>query len=160
MLDCWSMEPEERPEFSKLHEIFDAFLSKQTQDKYPYMEVLSKPYYMNKVDNDEPEHPGSNQLNINITDVDSGERNIFKGANTVKKSASFNQLGNLKLVTSESNHSLQNTAQNTQRLGHTTFPRASFQHMQAELSQQIFWDAVSSGRQDTTGPCYVKSPQK
>ena len=39
MLQCWSEDKEDRPSFGKLHIIFDQFLSKHIEDRYPYMEV-------------------------------------------------------------------------------------------------------------------------
>ena len=45
MLSCWNDEPEQRPKFSQLHDVFDQFLSRHTQDKYPYMELQTNPPY-------------------------------------------------------------------------------------------------------------------
>lgn len=45
MLDCWQYMPLDRPKFSDLHSIFDKFLSKYIQDRYPYIEIQTGPPY-------------------------------------------------------------------------------------------------------------------
>ena len=76
MLNCWSQTAQERRSFPELHAIFDKFLTQQTQDSYPYMEVLSKAHHIDTTaatvahDLD----PTPINLDIEITDVDAGTR--------------------------------------------------------------------------------------
>lgn len=39
MLHCWSTDPIDRPSFSELRRLFDQFLSRHTQDQYPYIDL-------------------------------------------------------------------------------------------------------------------------
>ena len=41
MLRCWSTDPIDRPSFSELRHLFDQFLSRQTQDQYPYIDLVA-----------------------------------------------------------------------------------------------------------------------
>ena len=74
MLQCWSDQANQRPTFPKLHQIFDKYLSKHTQDRYPYIELLSKPYHFDKL---EPKTPDPEQAPVNldfeVTDVDEND---------------------------------------------------------------------------------------
>ena len=45
MHQCWHPEPKGRPKFTDLHKLFDYFLSRHTQEQYPYIDMDSmEPY--------------------------------------------------------------------------------------------------------------------
>ena len=47
---CWHPNPNGRPTFSDLHKLFDHFLSKHTQEKYPYIEMdANTPYFFDRL---------------------------------------------------------------------------------------------------------------
>ncbi len=45
MHQCWHPNPSGRPKFSDLHQLFDNYLIKHTQDQYPYIDMDSKTVY-------------------------------------------------------------------------------------------------------------------
>ena len=153
MLDCWNHEAGERPMFQDLHKLFDDFLTQQTQDSYPYMEVLSKPYHLDdttKIPAGEPDHTPIN-LDIEITDVDADEMSTPTQRETrLMRSVSQNnpRRNNLGLTPSNSNFSLRSLQIHN-----------SLQDMQTELARQADWLQVdlTDGREkeDTR---YVDSP--
>lgn len=46
MHQCWHPEPKGRPKFSDLHRLFDYFLTRHTQESYPYIDMDSNIPYM------------------------------------------------------------------------------------------------------------------
>ena len=76
MLSCWSEDPDQRPKFSKLHDIFDQFLSRHTQDKYPYMELqTSPPYIFDKLDPlSNATNPDTTPINLDVEEEQLGVR--------------------------------------------------------------------------------------
>ena len=45
MHQCWHPNPSGRPKFSDLHQLFDRYLTKHTQEKYPYIDMDSNVPY-------------------------------------------------------------------------------------------------------------------
>lgn len=123
MLACWSEEPEQRPTFPKLHRIFDTFLGKHTQDRYPYMEVLSRSYHFDRLDPKTPE-PDQTPINLDIEGASSANRQLANGA-------SFEQSASLELT-----NSLSITQHSPQRSPHGSH-HSSRQDIRAELIQQL-----------------------
>ena len=162
MLDCWSLEAEDRPTFPRLHGIFDEFLTTQTQENYPYMEVLSKPYHLDIV---EPtENPDTDRtpvnLDIQITDVDADEETtpVRIGARGLARSISHNEPRNLRIVASDSHLSLRDVA--TPRSANIS-THSSIHDMQAELLRQASWqtdDNIGDGSHVLVNTRYVESP--
>ena len=154
MLDCWNQEAGERPTFPELHKTFDDFLTQQTQDDYPYMEVLSKPYHLDDTANppatDEDVTPIN--LDIEITDVDGDDEMhpSIPTASRLTRSVSQNNQGrnNLGLTLSTSNFSLRSLQ-----------VQGSLQDMQAELERQADWPlADQDGGRELPDTRYVESP--
>ena len=157
MLDCWGVEAEERPTFPELHKIFDDFLTQQTQDSYPYMEVLSKPYHLD--DTAKPPttdaDPTPVNLDIEITDVDADETDAPLALTTgapLARSVSHNQPRRLNqpgLTPSISNFSLRSME-----------VQGSLQDMQAELERQANWLQVDQAEEEKkkVDTRYVDSP--
>ena len=78
MNQCWDSEPDERPRFAELHRIFDEFLGKHVQDRYPYIDLQMTQLY--NFDRLEPQlgdnsiaEDGNCPINLDIEDVDAGE---------------------------------------------------------------------------------------
>ena len=149
MLDCWSLEAGERPTFQELHKIFDDFLTQQTQDNYPYMEVLSKPYHLDDTTKtpatDEDQTPIN--LDIEITDVDSGQE---IGSQLSRSLSQYNpRRDELRLNPSQSSFSLRSLE-----------VQSSLQDMQTELARQADWplavDRDDAHEMEDTR--YVESP--
>ena len=156
MLDCWSLEAEERPNFPHLHKTFDGFLTQQTQDNYPYMEVLSKPYHTDETaappENDPDPTPINLDIEITDMDADTTDSPLTHNKRTVTRSVSHNQprRENMHIPLSGSNFSLRNLA------GATNSP---MQDVQAELLRQADWIQLDGrDEQDMVDPRYVDSP--
>ena len=143
-------ESEERPSFPDLHKIFDDFLTQQTQDSYPYMEVLSKPYHLDETSTAPANDPDPTPINldIQITDFDEDEdidahRQVMR---PVGRSISHRQPRRTEpgLTPSTSNLSLRSLQDN----------------MQAELDRQANWLIAGDGvnRQNKVDTRYVDSP--
>ena len=162
MLDCWSFEPEDRPSFSELRKTFDKFLTTQTQDKYPYMEVLSKPYYLDTVQPKpaEPE-PAVINLDIEITDIDADQQQDNKRESRISNSHSFSELGNLRLTTSESRRSLRSLTELSVHGSQAGTPLGSMHNIHAELIRQLSWernDDADGDEKRFVDTRYVESP--
>ena len=150
MLDCWSLEHEERPNFPQLHKIFDDYLTQQTKEHYPYMEVLSKPYHFSEdtnavvnitIDAD----PTPINLDIEITDVDAVDFTSDARTQELTRSASHCEpRTHLGLTQSASNLSLRSLQEN----------------MQAEMARQSDWLVVGERGEGREGgdTRYVDSP--
>lgn len=156
MLDCWGLEVEERPSFPQLHKTFDDFLIQQTEHKYPYMEVLSKPYHLDNLEpteNPDPE-PTPINLDIEITDVDSDSttKHSTRLNTNLSRSVSHNVPRNLRIVNSESHNSLSNFG--SQDMPH----RHSLQDIQAELLRQATWQTQVDSNGELVNTRYVVSP--
>ena len=155
MLDCWSLEPEDRPSFSQLHKIFDDFLVKHTENNYPYMEVLSTPYHVDSTQPAETHEadPTPINLDIEITDMDAGTAVTSTAGNAHRKrSASHNQPRrdlNLRLVTSERRSSLRSFR-----------AHSPIQDIEAELLRQANWvrNEDTEDGQELVNTRYVPSP--
>ena len=131
------MEPEERPNFLELNKTFDSFLRKQTQDKYPYMEVLSKPYHHDTVKPAPTESLVVVNLDIEVTDTDLGNEDSIR-ASRVLKSISYNEFGSLQVKSSLSHQSLRSLT-NRESLNLAGTPTGSIHSLHAELIRQISW---------------------
>ena len=131
------MEPEERPNFQELNKMFDSFLRKQTQDKYPYMEVLSKPYHHDTINPVPVESEVVINLDIEVTDTDVGNEDSITRSR-VSKSISFNDFGSLQVKPSLSHHSLHSLAR-LESLNMVGTPTGSIHSIHAELIRQISW---------------------
>lgn len=152
MLNCWSLEAEERPSFPELHKTFDSFLTTHTQDNYPYMEVLSKPYHL---DNAEPtENPDTDptpvNLDIEITDVDGDAETRTRVGTHLARSVSHYQPRHLGIVQSESHFSLRSYGSDI---------HSSIQDIKAELQRQTSWRSEGgTDGQEFVETRYVVSP--
>lgn len=156
MLHCWSQEAEERPSFSQLHKTFDDFLIQQTEHKYPYMEVLSKPYHLDNLEPTEnPDHdPAPVNLDMGITDVDmdSTATHSTRFNTNLSRSASHHVPRNQHIVNGESQNSLSNfDSQGIPR-------RHSLQDIQAELLRQATWPIIVDSDAELANTRYVVSP--
>ena len=154
MLNCWSLEAEERPTFSQLHKTFDGFLVQQTENDYPYMEVLSTPFHVDSTQPAETQEadPTPINLDIEITDVDAGTTVIStQGGTNLKRSVSHNQPrrdSDLRLVTSESHSSLRSFG-----------AHSPIQDIEAELLRQANWMRnEGTDGQELVDTRYVTSP--
>jgi serine/threonine protein kinase len=155
MLDCWNLEPEDRPSFSQLHKTFDGFLSQQTENDYPYMEVLSTPFHVDSTQPAETHEadPTPINLDIEITDVDAGTTVTGTASNArLARSVSHNQPRrdlNLRLVSSESHSSLRSFG-----------AHSPIQDIEAELLRQANWvrNEDTEDGQELVNTRYVPSP--
>ena len=59
--ECWNERPEQRPTFNNLYRTFDSFLSKNTQESYPYIELLGQ-----EDAGKEPETPQLDRTPVNL----------------------------------------------------------------------------------------------
>ena len=152
MLDCWNLEAEERPNFPELHATFDKFLTQQTQDNYPYMEVLSKPHHLDMTATEIVHDPDPTPINldIQITDVDA-DTPMETPQRHLTRSISHNQpKKNLGITASGSNFSLRSLNKGT---------HDSIQDIQAELARQANWIHTDGGDEDAmVDTRYVDSP--
>lgn len=152
-MDCWTLEAEERPNFPELHKLFDEFLSQQTQDNYPYMEVISNSQHIDDTAV-QPEAQDLDRtpinLDIEITDVDGDVPRMPKRSGTnLMRSVSHNvPRNNMRITPSESNFSLRSLGAHT-----------PMQDMQAEIERQAGWLQVDNADgQEMVDTRYVDSP--
>ena len=146
MLECWNETPEQRPSFPRLHKTFDTFLGKHTQDRYPYMEVLSRSYHFDTL---EPKTPELDQTPVNL-DIEgtSAERNTER---QLANGASFEQSASLELTSS---------LPIAQRSPHGSH-HSSRQDVRAELIRQMSWEregGVTGEEIEMESTRYVGSP--
>ena len=153
MLNCWSQTAEERPSFPELHAIFDKFLTQQTQDSYPYMEVLSKAHHIDTTAATVAHDPDPTPINldIEITDVDAGNP-MVPPSRRLTRSVSHNQPRttlSTTITASESNFSLRSLNKATLH--------DSIQDIRAELARQAGWTQTDR-EGEVVDTRYVDSP--
>ena len=139
MVECWNELPEQRPKFSKLHRIFDSYLSKNTQESYPYIELVAKSYEFDNLESAKPDQAPVN-LDIEVTDVNGATSSSLPNSHGINGSAS-NHLPKLELATRAPNTT-------TNRLSVAQFTPPHLQHaslaprqsLQMEHLRQLYLD--------------------
>ena len=127
------------------------------------MEVLSKPYYLDTVQPKlaEPE-PAVINLDIEITDIDADQQqNNIRESCVVPNSLSFNELGSLRLTTSESRRSLKSLTELSVHRSQAGTPIESMHSIHAELIRQLSWERMDDADGDGktfVDTRYVESP--
>ena len=127
------------------------------------MEVLSKPYYLDMVQPKpaEPE-PAVINLDIEITDIDADQQqDNKKESRVVPNRLSFNELGSLRLTTSESRRSFQSLTELSVHRSQAGTPIGSMHTVHAELVRQLSWermDGVDGDGNIFVDTRYVESP--
>jgi proto-oncogene tyrosine-protein kinase Ret len=82
MLKCWHPEPTGRPKFPELHKLFDYFLSRHTQEQYPYIDMNeSEPYTYDHLDY-KPITSYHSSTSSNILNIEETEMTYTEGEKT------------------------------------------------------------------------------